>query len=89
MFDHISIANTLIPAYAKCGDLCFAEIVFDYIGSCLRSVVSICFHHLRNLKHPTHPIAIPTSNLIHTLYALDGLTSHSKGQILTYSEETF
>ncbi|KAK7247482.1 hypothetical protein RIF29_42365 [Crotalaria pallida] len=36
----VSIANTLISAYAKCGDLCSAEIVFDEIDRCLRSVVS-------------------------------------------------
>ncbi|KAE9610270.1 putative tetratricopeptide-like helical domain-containing protein [Lupinus albus] len=36
----VSIANTLIAAYAKCGDLCSAERVFDDIDCYLRSVVS-------------------------------------------------
>ncbi|KAL1307209.1 hypothetical protein HN51_049183 [Arachis hypogaea] len=36
----VSVANTLIAVYAKCGDLCSAEIVFDEIGSDVRSVIS-------------------------------------------------
>ncbi|KAK7358923.1 hypothetical protein VNO77_00864 [Canavalia gladiata] len=36
----VSVANTLISAYAKCSDLCSAERVFDEIDRGLRSVVS-------------------------------------------------
>ncbi|XP_029126256.1 pentatricopeptide repeat-containing protein At4g19191, mitochondrial [Cajanus cajan] len=36
----VSVANTLIAAYAKCGDLCSAETMFDEIDPGLRSVVS-------------------------------------------------
>lgn len=36
----VSVANTLISAYAKCGGLSLAEIVFDEIDTGLRSVVS-------------------------------------------------
>nr|XP_025689762.1 pentatricopeptide repeat-containing protein At4g19191, mitochondrial isoform X1 [Arachis hypogaea]XP_025689763.1 pentatricopeptide repeat-containing protein At4g19191, mitochondrial isoform X1 [Arachis hypogaea] len=36
----VSVANTLIAVYAKCGDLCSSEIVFDEIDSSIRSVVS-------------------------------------------------
>ncbi|TKY60342.1 Pentatricopeptide repeat-containing protein mitochondrial [Spatholobus suberectus] len=36
----VTVANTLIAAYAKCGDLCSAEMVFDEIDTGLTSVVS-------------------------------------------------
>ncbi|KAG5136610.1 hypothetical protein JHK82_021341 [Glycine max] len=36
----VSVANTLIAAYSKCGNLCSAETLFDEIDSGLRSVVS-------------------------------------------------
>ena len=36
----VSVANTLIAVYAKCGDLCSAEMVFDEIDSGMKSVVS-------------------------------------------------
>ncbi|KAJ7945344.1 Pentatricopeptide repeat [Quillaja saponaria] len=36
----VSVANTWIAAYAKCAHLALAEVVFDEIDSCLRSVVS-------------------------------------------------